>query len=363
MRVGWGGNKTGRREYTVSVKYILFTGGGSAGHVVPNLALMHELRYTHRIAYMGTGGIEMRLMQDCGYPFFRVETPKLVRAFTLKNLKIPHLLSKAKKEARKILEREKPDLVFSKGGFASYPAVWAAHKLGIPAITHESDLTPGLCTRLIAKKCRLVLTSFPETAALFKNGVCVGSPIRREVLSGENGRARRKYGFYGAKPVLLVLGGGSGSKALNDAVHAHLAALTKRFCVLHITGRGHTMSEVRADYAQREFENDMGSAYAAADLVLARAGSNTVFEVLALKKPALFVPLEHGSRGDQTENALYFEKKGLCHVCRESELDGLPDALGRLWSDAALSRNLQACEIASGTEKILEIVKNEVGKG
>ncbi len=344
------------------MKYILFTGGGSAGHVVPNLALMHELRYSHRIAYMGTGGIEMRLVEEGGYPFFRVETPKLVRAFTLQNLKIPRLLAKAKKEARAVLEREKPDLVFSKGGFASYPAVWAAHRLGIPAVTHESDLSPGLCTRLIAKKCKYVLTSFPETAALFSNGVCVGSPIRREVLSGEKGRARRKYGFYGAKPVLLVLGGGSGSKALNDAVRAHLAALLKRFCVLHITGRGHTMSEVRADYVQREFENDMGSAYAAADLILARAGSNTVFEALALKKPALFVPLERGSRGDQAENALYFKEKGLCHVCRESELEGLPDALGALDADATLRHNLEVCEISSGTEKILEIVKSTVAE-
>ena len=338
------------------MKHILFCGGGSAGHVVPNLAVMNELKYSHRISYMGTGGIEKTLVSGAGYPFFQVDCPKLVRSFTLENLKIPFRLKKAKKEALEILKREKPDLVFSKGGFASYPAVWAAKKLGIPAVTHESDLSAGLCTKLIAKKCERVLCSFPETARRFEKGVCTGSPIRREILNGERTRARKKYGFSGEKPVLLVLGGGSGSRALNDAVRENLPRLLARFYVLHLCGQGNLIPE-REGYAQREFERDMGSAYACADLVLSRAGSNTVFELLALKKPAVLVPLQRGSRGDQYENAQYFSSKGLCKLLPESELFSLPGVLFETARSDTLKDNLAACNITSGTPAVIDEIK------
>ena len=345
------------------MKRILFCGGGSAGHVVPNLALMNELRYTHRISYMGTGGIEHTLVGKAGFPFFLVECPKLRRAFTPENLKIPFKLKRAEKEALAILKKEKPDLVFSKGGFASYPAVWAAHKLKIPVITHESDLSPGLCTKLIAKKCRYVLTSFPETAKKFRNGKCAGSPIRREILCGEKSRSLKKFGFTGSLPVLLVLGGGSGSKTVNDALRRRLPELLKKFNILHLCGKDNLMENPPEGYVQREYESDMGSAYACADLVLSRAGSNTVFELLALKKPALLVPLERASRGDQLENALYFERKGLCAVLREDMLDTLPDALEAAYGNAALKRALSESEIKSGTPEILELIRDTLPDG
>lgn len=340
------------------MKRILFTGGGSAGHVVPNLAVMNELKYTHRITYMGTGGIEHTLIGNAGYPFFRVDCPKLVRSFTLENLKIPHRLKQAKREALALLNREKPDLVFSKGGFASYPAVKAAQKLGIPVFTHESDLSPGLCTKLIAKKCKYVLTSFPETAELFKNGKCVGSPIRREILNGEKSRAVRKFCLPAGLPVLLVLGGGSGSVAINSAIRNNLPALLKKFRILHLCGKGNLLDNPPAGYVQREFETDMGSAYACADLVLSRAGSNTVFEILALKKPAVLVPLEKNSRGDQLENALYFEKRGLCAVLREENLSELSTTLNRTIKNADLASALKDADVSNGTPAILELIKN-----
>lgn len=339
------------------MKHILFTGGGSAGHVVPNLAVMNELKYSHKISYMGTGGMEMHLVGNAGYRFFRVDCPKLVRAFTLENLKIPFRLNRAVKKAREILEREQPDLVFSKGGFASYPAVRAAQKLKIPVITHESDLSPGLCTKLIAKKCSRVLTSFPETAKLFKNGLCTGSPLRREILSGERSRARRKYGFTGEKPVLLVLGGGSGSRALNEAVRERLPLLLSRCNILHLCGKGNLADYPPEGYVQREYETDMGSAYACADAVLARAGSNTVFELIALKKPALLVPLEKNSRGDQMQNALYFEQRGLCKILREAELDLLPEAVEKLLSDEDLKSALANSEVKNGTPAAIEVIR------
>ncbi len=356
-RFAAGGNKNRRAEYTVFVKYILFTGGGSAGHVVPNLALMNELRYVAKLGYMGTGGVEKRLVTEAGYPFFEVETPKLVRGFDLSNLSIPFRLHTAKRRALALLKRERPALVFSKGGFASYPAAWAAHRLHIPLLTHESDLSPGLCTKLIAKKCEAVLTSFPETAKCFRNGQCVGSPIRKETLCGERERARRKYGFSSRDKVLLVLGGGSGSRALNGAVRECLSSLLSFCRILHLCGKD-IMEDPPEGYVQREFERDMGSAYACADCVLCRAGSNTLFEVLALKKPALLVPLARGSRGDQIENARYFSGKGLCRVLPEAELERLPAAAEALFEDETLRDALENCTVSSGTRRVLDVIRS-----
>ncbi len=339
------------------MKYLLFCGGGSAGHVVPNLAIMNELKYSHKLAYMGTCGIERELVLAAGYPYFEVDCPKLVRALSAENLKIPFRLRAAEKAALEILRREKPDLVFSKGGFASFPAVWAADKLHIPAITHESDFTPGLCTKLIAKKCRYVLTSFPETAKLFENGKCVGSPMRKELFRGDRARALKKYSFAAEKPVLLVLGGGSGSKAINDAIRANLKALLCDWQILHLCGKGNALSDPPEGYVQREFENDMGSAYAACDAVVCRAGSNTVFEVLALKKPTLFIPLEKSSRGDQLLNARYFEQRGLCRILRECELGNLVSALAALQKDEMLRFSLSVCETENGMPAILDLLK------
>lgn len=339
------------------MKHILFTGGGSAGHVVPNLALMNELKYSHKLSYMGTGGIERELVTGAGYEFYRVDCPKLVRSFTLKNLRIPFSLHKAVKEAEHTLSEIRPDLVFSKGGFASYPAVKAASKLRIPVLTHESDLSAGLCTKLIAKKCKYVLTSFPETAKNFPNGKHVGSPIRREILSGEKMRARKKYELTGNKPVLLVLGGGSGSKAINQALLDQLDKILPYFSVLHLCGKGNKIENAPEGLIQREFETDMGSVYACADVALSRAGSNTAFELLALKKPTLFVPLEKSSRGDQLENALYFEKRGLCKLLREDQLARLPEELLSVQRDNVLRTAIDNCDIGSGTAKILAVIK------
>ncbi len=344
------------------MKYLLFCGGGSAGHVVPNLAVMNELKYSHRLAYMGTGGIEKKLAEEAGYCYFEVDCPKLVRALSAENLKIPFRLKAAKKRALAILGAEKPDLVVSKGGFASYPAVWAAHRLKIPVLTHESDLTPGLCTKMIARKCRYVLTSFPETARLFPNGKCVGSPMRKELFRGERTRARKKYAFADSRPVLLVLGGGSGSRALNEAVRKNLTVLLKDWQILHLCGAGNALRDPPAGYVQREFESDMGSAYAACDCVLCRAGSNTVFETLALQKPALLVPLERGSRGDQLQNALYFERRGLCRILRESDLSALPAALATLKKDSVLRFSLSACGIGSGTPAVIGLIREIAGQ-
>ncbi len=336
--------------------YILFTGGGSAGHVVPNLAVMEKLCGMHKLAYLGTGGIESRLIGQAGYPFFRVDCPKLIRSATPKNLLIPFRLIKACSEAKKILLKERPDLVFSKGGYASFPAVKAAQALGIPVLTHESDLSAGLCTKLIAKKCKAVLTSFPETAKRFPNGIYVGPPVRAELYSGDRARGLQKYRLRGNKPVLLVLGGGSGSRTVNEAVRKNLGHLLPTFDILHLCGKGNVLPVQAEGYVQSEYESDMRDAYACADFVLSRAGSNTVFEILLLKKRALLIPLVRGSRGDQAENAAYFKEKGLCRVLPETELSRLPEALAALSRGNALKKALESCPIGDGTEKIAELI-------
>ena len=344
------------------MKHLLFCGGGSAGHVVPNLAVMQELRGECRLSYAGsTGGIEERLAQGAGYPFFGIPCPKLIRSFTPKNLTLPFRMARSDGLALALLKELRPDLVFSKGGYASLPYLRAANKLHIPALTHESDLSPGLATRLAAGHCRLVLTSFEETARRFQNGRHVGSPMRKELFAGSPARARAKYGFTRGKPVLLVLGGGSGSRTLNEAVQAHLPALLETFQIVHLRGSDGPAPDAPHGYKAIAYELDMASAYAAADLVLSRAGSNTVFEALALKKPALFVPLERASRGDQLENARHFEALGLCRVLRESDLSALPEALSALLRDETLAARLKEAPIKNGTPAVIEAIRETVG--
>ncbi len=340
------------------MSYLLFTGGGSAGHVVPNLALIEALQTKYPVAYMGTGGIEKKLLSAYDIPFYEVNCPKFRRKVTLSNLTIPFSLFKAVRRAEELLRENPPALIFSKGGYASFPAVWAGSKLKIPVLTHESDISAGLCTKLIAKKCEYVLTSFPETAEQFQNGLCVGSPIRCELLSGNRALARRKYGFTDKKPVLLTLGGGSGARALNEFIQKNLNALLPHFQILHLCGAGNLPSVTARGYVCLEYERDMASAYAAADCALARAGSNTAFELLALKKPALFVPLEKGSRGDQLLNARSFEKRGLCRVLREQDLlqNGVSQ-LKSLVADERLKEALSLEKITSGTEKTVALVE------
>lgn len=339
------------------MKKILFTGGGSAGHVVPNIALIEQLRGEADICYMGTDGLEKELVRTLKIPYYQISCPKLVRGFSAQNLKIPAEFLRAEKSATEGLKTFRPDAVFSKGGYVALPVVFAAKKLKIPCLTHESDLSPGLANRLMARKCRYALTSFPETADRFRNGKYCGSPLRSKLFSGDRKEAIGKYGLDGSKKTVLVFGGGSGSKAINEALRKHVAALTKKYNVLHLCGRGNAVQSNLKNYVQIEFEADMGAAYAAADLVVARAGSNTVFEILALKKPSLLIPLEAGSRGDQPQNAEYFRRKGLCRVLRQSESGFLPEAIDDAFADEKLRENLALSDFSCGNANILHEIR------
>lgn len=346
------------------MKKIVFTGGGSAGHVTPNLALIEEILQTGiaDVCYMGSNGIEGRLVAPYKIPFYKINCPKLIRGGGItgfcKNMKIPFAFARAVREAKRGLTLFQPDLVFSKGGYVALPTLFAAHKLGIPCLAHESDFSAGLANRLSAKKCRFVFTSFPETAETLKNGVFSGAPMKKTLFCADKTRAKARFGLPDNRPVLLVFGGGSGSVTINTALRKQLTSLLKRFSVLHVCGKGNLVDTNLKYYVQKEFISDMGEAYACADVVLSRAGSGTIFEILALKKPSVVVPLERQTRGDQLQNAEYFQRKGLCRILREIDLDGFADAVENAYADKDLAARLAQSCFTSGNGVILEKIKD-----
>lgn len=352
----------------MEMKKILFTGGGSAGHVVPNIALIEEIVSGGEadVCYIGTGGIEKGIVSEWKIPYFEIECPKLIRGggFTglKRNLKIPAAFFRAVKQAKAGLKAFQPDVVFSKGGYVALPVVIAARKLKIPCYAHESDFSIGLANKISARFCKRVFTSFPETAKRIKRGKHSGAPIKRSVLSATRGEARRKLGIPFNETVVLVFGGGSGSETINRAVRENLETLTKNYTLLHVCGKGNVIESPCKNYRQFEFVSDMGGAYAAADLVVSRAGAGTVFEILALKKKSVLIPLEGPTRGDQAENAAYFARKGLCKILRQTELDKLPQAIESTLLDETLKERLCDCSFTSGNDVILQALFSELYK-
>ena len=345
------------------MKKILFTGGGSAGHVVPNIALIEELLSEGKtdVCYMGTDGIEKGIVTEWKIPYYTISCPKLTRgggfAAFKKNLRIPIELHRAIKSAEEGLKKYKPDLVFSKGGYVALPVILAARKLKIPCFAHESDFSAGLSNRLTARKCEAVFTSFPETANTLPNGKYSGAPLRRSLFSTTRAENRKKLDIPFHAKVVLIFGGGSGSTTINQAVRKHLKTLTEKYVILHVCGKGNVVETNIKNYRQFEFITDMGAFYACADLVIARSGAGTVFEVLALKKPALFIPLEGQTRGDQWENAEYFRRKGLCRILPQSDIDKLPKAIEKAFADDKLQSKLQESNFLCGNENILRTLR------
>ncbi|MFK7693377.1 undecaprenyldiphospho-muramoylpentapeptide beta-N-acetylglucosaminyltransferase [Paenibacillus sp. HJGM_3] len=307
---------------------IAFTGGGSAGHVTPNLALIGKLRESGwNVHYIGSGdGIERGMIEETGIPFHSISSGKLRRYFDLKNLKDPFKVMKGLWDAYRVLGRVKPKVVFSKGGFVSVPVVVAGWLRRIPVIIHESDMTPGLANKLSLPFASNVCVTFPETLALMPRGKAefTGLPIREEVLNGSAARGRAFCDFHRQKPVLLIMGGSLGARAINDAVRAKLPELLERFQVVHLCGKGHVDPDLEARRGYKQFEfvsRELPDLLALADVVLSRSGSTSINEFLALRKPMLLIPLtKQASRGDQILNAESFRASGYCEVLPEEEL-------------------------------------------
>ncbi len=341
---------------------IILTGGGTAGHCTPNLAILPFIKdkFT-KIYYIGSkNGIEREIIKNTNIPYYSINCAKLNRSLTLQNLKIPFTLLTGIKDAGKLIEELKPDVVFSKGGYVALPTVIAAGKRNIPVVSHESDYTAGLANKISAKYCKKVLTTFPETAKEFKNGQFVGAPIRREIYSPKKKESVKSFGFTGNKPVLLITGGSQGSKAINNAVRTALTELLAKFDIIHICGKGNLYKESTPQgYFQAEFLNDIQRAFSACDICVSRAGSNTLFELLALKKPTVLIPLPKGnSRGDQILNAEYFQRKGLVSVLPQNVLTAR--SLVNIISATYSNRNYLKLNFENNnfdaTEKIAEII-------
>lgn len=310
------------------MKKIILTGGGTAGHVTPNIALLPALKERgYEIHYIGSkDGIEKKLIESLSIPYYPISSGKLRRYFDWKNFTDPFRVLKGFSDAKKLIKKIQPDVIFSKGGFVTVPVVKAAKKCHVPAIIHESDMTPGLANRLCIQSAYKVCCNFPETVSHLPEGKAVlsGSPIRRELFEGDIRKGLDFCGFTDAKPVLLIIGGSLGSRAINESVRALLPQLLKTWQIIHLCGKGNLDPNLEKCDGYRQFEyiqKELPDLFAASQLVISRAGANAICELLALKKPAILIPLSAAaSRGDQILNAKSFEKQGFSYLLEEENV-------------------------------------------
>ena len=310
------------------MKHIVLTGGGTAGHVTPNIALIPRLKELgYEISYIGSlDGIEKKLIEELNIPYYGISSGKLRRYFDLKNFSDPFKVLKGYAQSRKLLKKLKPDVVFSKGGFVTVPVVVAAKGCKIPAIIHESDMTPGLANKLAIPSATKVCCNFPETLKHLpeEKAVLTGTPIRQELLSGDKLEALKFCGFTANKPVIMIIGGSLGAAAVNDNIRKILPELLKDFQVIHLCGKGKLYESLQNTEGYIQFEyikKELADLFALADIVVSRAGANAICELLALQKPNLLIPLSaKASRGDQILNARSFEKQGYSMVLEEEEI-------------------------------------------
>lgn len=346
------------------MKKIILTGGGTAGHVTPNLALVPSLRDAgYEIRYIGSyAGIEKGLIEQAGIPYYGISSGKLRRYFDLKNFTDPFRVLKGYGEAKKILKNYRPDIVFSKGGFVAVPVVFAASRLHIPVIIHESDMTPGLANKLCFSSAARVCCNFPETLQYLPEGKSIhtGCPIRDELKNGSRLAGLKLTGLKAEKPVLMIIGGSTGAVAVNNAVRAALPQLLAAYQIVHLCGKGNLDKSLdkTEGYVQYEYMGEpLKDLFAMADIVISRAGANAICELLALKKPALLIPLGlSASRGDQILNAESYERKGYSKVLHQENLT--PERLVQDVNDLYAHRGQyrQAMEKASDQDAVRKIV-------
>lgn len=349
-------------------KKIILTGGGTAGHVTPNLALIPKLESKgYEILYIGSyTGIEKKLIEEAGVKYVGISSGKLRRYFDVKNFTDPFRVMKGYFQAKKIIKDFKPDVLFSKGGFVSVPVCLAAKKRKIPTIIHESDMTPGLANKLAFSSASKVCCNFPETVKYLPEGkgVYTGSPIRENLLAGDKNKGYEITGFNSDKPVILVTGGSIGSVAVNNLVREILPELLKEFQVMHLCGKGNLDESLEgtAGYKQQEYANEeLKDLFALSDLIVSRAGANTICEILALHKPNILIPLPaSASRGDQVLNAKSFSAQGFSKMLTQETLTGemLLREIKDLYEhkDAYIEKMVQS-EATSAVETIINMLE------
>ena len=352
------------------MRRILLTGGGTAGHVTPCIALLPSLmEKNYDIHYMGSyEGIEKRLIADFDIPYYGISTGKFRRYFDPKNFSDPFRVVAGYFEAKKLIKKIRPDVVFSKGGFVSVPVVRAAASLGIPCVIHESDMTPGLANKLCVGAATKICCNFPETLQELPKdkAVLTGSPIREELAKGSRIAGLDLCGFSANKPVIMVVGGSQGSAAVNEAVRSALPMLLEDFQIVHLCGKDKVDNLLLTKPGYKQFEYikaEMKDIFAMSDLVISRAGANAICELLSLKKPNILIPLPTtSSRGDQILNAHSFEAQGFSMVIEEEYLDNaaLTDKVHELYCNRqiyidAMSRSPQTDSIPTIMRLIEEV--------
>ena len=350
------------------MKHIVLTGGGTAGHVTPNIALIPRLKELgYEISYIGSyDGIEKKLIEEMNIPYYGISSGKLRRYFDLKNFTDPFRVLKGFGEAKKLLKQLKPDVVFSKGGFVTVPVVIAAGRRKIPTIIHESDMTPGLANKICIPSATKVCCNFPETLSSLPQdkAVLTGSPIRQELFTGDKEKARAFCGFKEVKPVILIVGGSLGAVAVNNAVRKILPELLKDFQVVHLCGKGKLDEKLTGldGYVQFEYiQDELKDLFALADVVISRAGANAICELLALRKPNLLIPLSaNASRGDQILNANSFKKQGFSYVLEEEKLnaDTLMAAVHEVYNNRdSYKKAMATSNQSNGVDIVIKLIK------
>ena len=322
-------------------KTIVLTGGGSAGHVIPNLLLLPDLLADGwDVHYIGSpGGLESSLVRGRGATFHTVTTGKLRRYFDIKNFSDPFRVIAGVVQSAFLLARLHPAVIFSKGGFVAVPVVFGGRLLGIPSVIHESDRTQGLANKICAPFSKKICLSFmgtfdslPESSQ--KKAVYTGAPVRPELSAGDAAEGLRICGFDGSKPMLLAIGGSQGSESINRIIRSALPELLKSWHVAHICGKGHTDGSLTRlkGYAQFEFAGEeLAHLYKACRAAVSRAGSNTIFELLNMAIPSILIPLPiETSRGDQILNATEFERSGYCIKLNEKDAQSAGALTGEL---------------------------------
>lgn len=349
---------------------IVLTGGGTAGHVMPHIAMLPAYRRLGwQLSYIGSIGIEKSLIEKEKLPYYVIQTGKLRRYASWQNVTDVFRILWGFAQSVHLLRKIKPDLVFSKGGFVSVPVACAAWLLRIPVVSHESDLTPGLANRLIAPFCRFLFYAFPDTKAYIKakESAEAGIPVRPSLFQGDRDRGLQRCGFENGIPVLLVMGGSLGAERINRCLQEILPALLLHWQIVHLTGKGKSIPFSHPRYRPFEYVNEgLEDIFACTNAVISRAGANSLFELKALRKPMLLIPLEIGSRGDQLHNARSFERQGWAMVLSEKDLTGetLKAQLERLTeaSDRQVAAMSQSQVQDDGGEAIISILSGLLEK-
>lgn len=350
---------------------IIMTGGGSAGHVTPNLAIIPKLKEAgYEIHYIGTAnGIERKIIEEQNeikgqnIKYHIISSGKLRRYFDIKNFTDPFKVIKGLWQAYKIIKVEKPNIIFSKGGFVAVPVVIGAYFNKIPIIAHESDITPGLANKLSIPYCTVICVTFPESLKNLKEGkaVLTGTPIREEIFKGSKILGLKLCNFIIEKPAIIVMGGSLGSKIINETIRKNLNKLLESYNIIHICGKGNLDTSLQDinGYKQLEYANeDLPHLLMAADIVVSRAGANSIFEFLALKKLNILIPLSSkSSRGDQILNAISFKKSGYSMVIDEEELNGELLILRLKELTESKDKYIKAMSLSEVNNGVLNIVK------